>query len=56
MARIHSQTIEIKVSQLLRGDQDETKELVSSAVVEQLEAVVAELVGAGVVVEAATKD
>lgn len=53
MARIYSETIEITVSRLVREDEETTGSLVPQEIVEQLEAVVSELVGAGVVVEAA---
>jgi hypothetical protein len=50
MAKINEQTLIITVSQLVKDDAP-TAELLSSEVVAQLEAVVAELAGAGTLVE-----
>jgi hypothetical protein len=50
MAKINEQTLIITVSQLMRDDSP-TQELLSADVVTQLEAVVAELAGAGTLVE-----
>jgi hypothetical protein len=50
MAKINEQTIVITVSQLVKDDAAIT-ELLSNEVVTQLEAVVAELAGAGTLVE-----
>ena len=50
MAKINEQTLVITVSQLVRDDAP-TAELLSSEVVSQLEAVVAELAGSGTLVE-----
>lgn len=50
MAKINEQTLVITVSQLVRDDAP-NKELLNSEVVVQLEAVVAELAGAGTLVE-----
>ena len=50
MAKINEQTLIITVSQLIR-DTDETEVLLSPDVIAQLEAVVAELAGAGTLVE-----
>lgn len=50
MAKINEQTLVITVSQLVKDDANVTA-LLSSDVVAQLEAVVAELAGAGTLVE-----
>jgi hypothetical protein len=50
MAKINEQTLVITVSQLVKDDAP-THELLSADVVAQLEAVVAELAGAGTLVE-----
>jgi hypothetical protein len=50
MAKINEQTLVITVSQLVRDDMP-THELLSTDVVTQLEAVVAELAGSGTLVE-----
>lgn len=50
MAKINEQTLIITVSQLVKDDTP-TNELLSADVVTQLEAVVAELAGAGTLVE-----
>lgn len=50
MAKINEQTLVITVSQLVKDDAT-TKPLLSQDVVVQLEAVVAELAGAGTLVE-----
>ena len=50
MAKINEQTLVITVSQLVRDDAP-TAELLNPEVVAQLEAVVAELAGAGTLVE-----
>ena len=50
MAKINEQTLIITVSQLVKDDTP-NHELLSSDVVAQLEAVVAELAGAGTLVE-----
>jgi len=50
MAKINEQTLVITVSQLVKDDAH-TQELLSADVVAQLEAVVAELAGAGTLVE-----
>jgi hypothetical protein len=50
MAKINEQTLIITVSQLVKDDAP-TQELLSTDVVGQLEAVVAELAGAGTLVE-----
>ena len=50
MAKINEQTIVITVSQLVKDSAD-TKPLLSADVIAQLEAVVAELAGAGTLVE-----
>ena len=50
MAKINEQTLVITVSQLVKDDAP-TKTLLSDDVVTQLEAVVAELAGAGTLVE-----
>ena len=50
MAKINEQTLVITVSQLVK-DSAPTQELLSAEVVAQLEAVVAELAGAGTLVE-----
>ena len=50
MAKINEQTFVITVSQLVRDDAP-TQELLSADVVDQLEAVVAELAGTGTLVE-----
>ena len=50
MATINEQTLVIPVSQLVKDDAP-TQELLSAEVVSQLEAVVAELAGAGTLVE-----
>jgi hypothetical protein len=50
MAKINEQTLVITVSQLIKDDTP-SAELLSSDVVAQLEAVVAELAGAGTLVE-----
>jgi hypothetical protein len=50
MAKINEQTLIITVSQLVKDDTP-THELLSTDVVSQLEAVVAELAGAGTLVE-----
>jgi hypothetical protein len=50
MAKINEQTLVITVSQLVRDDAP-TAELLNTEVVAQLEAVVAELAGAGTLVE-----
>jgi len=50
MAKINEQTLVITVSQLVKDDAL-TQELLSADVVAQLEAVVAELAGAGTLVE-----
>ena len=53
MAKINEQTLVITVSQLVRDD-DPVAVLLSADVVTQLEAVVAELAGAGTLVEIKT--
>jgi hypothetical protein len=50
MAKINEQTLVITVSQLVKDDAN-TQALLSSEVVSQLEAVVAELAGVGTLVE-----
>jgi hypothetical protein len=50
MAKINEQTLVITVSQLVKDDAD-TSALLSEEIVAQLEAVVAELAGAGTLVE-----
>ena len=50
MAKINEQTLVITVSQLIKDDTPST-ELLGADVVAQLEAVVAELAGAGTLVE-----
>ena len=50
MAKINEQTIVITVSQLVKNDAD-SAQLLSPEVIAQLEAVVAELAGAGTMVE-----
>jgi len=50
MAKINEQTLVITVSQLVK-DSDPTAPLLSTEVIAQLEAVVAELAGAGTLVE-----
>jgi hypothetical protein len=50
MAKINEQTLVITVSQLVKDDTP-SAELLSAEVVAQLEAVVAELAGAGTLVE-----
>ncbi len=50
MAKINEQTLIITVSQLVRDDAP-VQDLLNSEVVAQLEAVVAELAGAGTLVE-----
>ena len=50
MAKINEQTLVLTVSQLVKDDAL-TAELLSAEVVSQLEAVVAELAGAGTLVE-----
>jgi hypothetical protein len=50
MAKINEQTLIITVSQLVKDDAD-TSALLSEEIVAQLEAVVAELAGAGTLVE-----
>jgi hypothetical protein len=50
MAKINEQTLVITVSQLVKNDCP-TTELLNAEVVAQLEAVVAELAGAGTLVE-----
>ena len=50
MAKINEQTIVITVSQLVKNDAPSTA-LLSDEIIEQLEAVVAELAGAGTMVE-----
>ena len=52
MAKINEQTLVITVSQLVKNDADaDAAPLLSADVVAQLEAVVAELAGAGAMVE-----
>ena len=50
MAKINEQTLVITVSQLVKDSAD-TQPLLSAEIIAQLEAVVAELAGAGVLVE-----
>ena len=50
MAKINEQTLVITISQLVK-DSDNLQPLLSAEVIAQLEAVVAELAGAGVLVE-----
>lgn len=50
MAKINQQTLVITVSELIRDDQDASP-LLSDEVIAQLEAVISELAGAGVLVE-----
>lgn len=50
MAKINEQTLVITVSQLVKNDTP-TQDLLSQELVAQLEAVVAELAGAGTLVE-----
>lgn len=52
MARIHEETITIKISKLVRND-DSCGKLADSEIVQSLEAVVQELVGSDVIVEIA---
>lgn len=50
MAKINEQTLVITVSQLVKNDADSTA-LLGPEIIEQLEAVVAELAGSGAMVE-----
>ena len=50
MAKINSDTVTITVSQLLR-DTDSANKIFDTEVVEQLQAIIQELVGEGVLVE-----
>ncbi len=50
MARLNSKKIVVKVSKLQK-DNEEDDQLLSSEAIEQLEAIIAELAGAGVIVE-----
>jgi hypothetical protein len=50
MAQLNTQTLTIKVSKLIR-DQDTPVELLDAEVISQLEAVITELAGAGILVE-----
>lgn len=50
MAKLHTQSLVIQLSQLLKNGETETP-ILSDDLVQQLEAVVAELAGAGVLVE-----
>jgi hypothetical protein len=50
MAKMNSQSLVITVSQLLR-DSDEAAPILSQEIIAQLEAVISELAGSGVIVE-----
>ena len=54
MARLNETKITLKVSKLQRDNEEDTN-LISTETVQQLEAIVAELVGQGVLVEITTE-
>jgi hypothetical protein len=50
MAKLHEEVLVIKVSKLLKDNED-TKEIISNDILRSLESVVEELAGAGTLVE-----